>query len=80
MENQIFLVDLTIASKETSILFNSRLDGHEQSKDHAELLSKISNSLMNTFGIVACLIGIERIQVLNHCTGMPLHYGFLQEY
>jgi len=42
------------------------LDGHEQSKDHAELLSKISNSLMNTFGIVACLIGIERIQRLDH--------------
>jgi len=42
------------------------LDGHEHSKDHAELLSKISNTLMNTVGVIACLVGIERIQRLDH--------------
>ena len=43
-----------------------RLDGHEHSKDEAELLSKISNSVMNTIGVIACLVGIERIQQLDH--------------
>jgi len=42
------------------------LDGHEHSKDHAELLSKISNTVMNTVGVIACLVGIERIQRLDH--------------
>jgi len=42
------------------------LDGHEHSKDEAELLSKISNSVMNTIGVIACLVGIERIQQLDH--------------
>ena len=43
-----------------------RLDGHEHSKDEAELLSKISNSVINTIGVIACLVGIERIQQLDH--------------
>ena len=56
------LMVLAAAVVNLSLFF--RLDGHEHSKDEAELLSKISNTVMNTVGVVACFIGIARIQLL----------------
>jgi len=57
------LVVLAAAVVNLSLFFG--LDGHEHSKDEAELLSKISNTVMNTVGVAACLIGIARIQKLD---------------
>ena len=34
-------------------------------QDEAELISKISNTVINTMGIVACMFGIFVIQQLN---------------
>jgi len=56
------LMVLAAAVVNLSLFFG--LDGHEHSKDEAELLSKISNTVMNAVGIVACLIGIAHIQKL----------------
>jgi len=65
------LLILLVAIVNLAIFYG--LTQHSHTKDEAELVSKLSNTIINSVGIIACLLGLKVIRRLKHRDTHHLH-------